>query len=77
MTYGSLTFIEEVPRSRHGDRQALFRCVCGKVKVWRVSAVVNGRSRSCGCVAKQRWRGLMAASAAENMANKRKREASK
>jgi len=75
--YGSLTMLEEVARGPHGDRQARFQCLCGKVRVMRVSAVVNGRTRSCGCIAKNWWRGIMNSSAAENIAKKRKREASK
>lgn len=40
----------DVGKNRHGQTMASFECVCGKQVTARRSAVLNGYTRSCGCL---------------------------
>jgi len=33
-----------------------FKCDCGKIHVTRLTLVLNGHTRSCGCLRKISWR---------------------
>lgn len=48
-TFNRLTAIEEV-EPINGNTAYLFKCTCGNEKVMRSSAVLTGRSKSCGCL---------------------------
>ena len=43
-----LTKIKNVEK-RRGQQYALYRCICGKEKIIRVSAVKSSSTKSCGC----------------------------
>ena len=49
--FGKLTIIEDAPPSKHRHKQWLCKCDCGNTKVVRQEALLNGRVRSCGCLA--------------------------
>lgn len=46
--YG-VTFIKDVENDKFNQRQALFRCLCGKEFVARIQSVKEGNTKSCGC----------------------------
>lgn len=46
--YGRLIIVEE-----HGEKY-LCKCDCGKIKEIRKYDVLNGKTKSCGCLQKQR-----------------------
>jgi hypothetical protein len=50
MTFGSLTVLEFAGRDKHG--QAMFRCccTCGKQTIVRMTPLIRGGIRSCGCL---------------------------
>ena len=50
--FGKLTIIDTFPTSKSRHKQWLCRCECGNTKVLRQEALLNGRVRSCGCLAK-------------------------
>ena len=54
-TFGRLTVLKDVPRSTD---DALCHCACGKEKVLSAITVKAGRSRSCGCLGRERRLGL-------------------
>lgn len=72
MRYGRLTLVREVPppKFNRGERGkwALFRCDCGKEKTVRLTVVVNGHTRSCGCAAKESFRRQVNAGIKEGLA---------
>jgi hypothetical protein len=47
-----LTYLSDAPSGRR--RLALFRCDCGTEKVMMVDNVRSGKSKSCGCVGRQK-----------------------
>lgn len=48
--YGRWTVIRKIPVS-HGATYWECRCDCGKVRCIQASALKNGKSKSCGCLA--------------------------
>lgn len=48
--YGKLTMLAPA-EALHGCRAVLCRCDCGREKVLRLSHVISGHSKSCGCLA--------------------------
>lgn len=65
---GDLTLLAHVAPSRFASKRearGLWRCACGKEKTIRISSVVSGATRSCGCAAQRAMRGLMIATRAE------------
>jgi hypothetical protein len=50
MTFGMLTAIKCVGLNGRTATHWLCRCVCGKTKVIKGSAVKNGLTKSCGCL---------------------------
>ena len=57
--YGRWTVIGEPNTERHPKVKC--RCACGKLKMVRTYSLVNGRSKSCGCVAKENHSEVMGA----------------
>lgn len=57
---GKLTFLELAHKDnkRSGNRYAKFKCDCGNETVTRLSKVVNGETKSCGCLRKEFYRRL-------------------
>jgi hypothetical protein len=54
--YGRLTFIRDVERpkfSRSNQQHCEYECACGKRKIIMRASVVNGQTRSCGCMAQK------------------------
>ena len=49
LTYGRLTVIREAG-SKGGHRLVLCKCVCGKEKTIQVRFILNGNTKSCGCL---------------------------
>ena len=49
-TFNKLTVIAPAPPSPSRHKQWLCRCECGQMKVVRQEALLNGRTRSCGCL---------------------------
>lgn len=53
-----ILFIRELPAAKqpHGRRRRLseFKCYCGEVFICRLSSVVTGSTKSCGCFCKKR-----------------------
>lgn len=62
-SFGRLTLLEHLPPPKYGakNHRGRFRCECGQERTIRISDVINGRSRSCGCYAKQVQRAANAA----------------
>jgi len=52
--YGLWTVIDEAPRGEFHKPHWLCRCRCGTERPVRVSSLVTGASRSCGCVPPRR-----------------------
>ena len=50
--FGKLTLIEPVPPTKSRHKMWLCRCECGNTKVVRQEALISGRTKSCGCLAK-------------------------
>ena len=50
--YGRLTVIEQLP-SKNYRRRFLCKCDCGVVKSYIASDLLNGNTKSCGCLAKE------------------------
>lgn len=48
---GKLTAIKKV-QNKYGCIYWKFKCDCGKETITRLTMVVNGRTRSCGCLRK-------------------------
>lgn len=53
MKFNKLTALKRVYDGRKGVRY-LFRCDCGNEKVILKHAVVNGKTRSCGCISREK-----------------------
>lgn len=53
MKFNRLTAIKRINDTRKGVRY-LFLCDCGKQKVILKNAVVNGRTKSCGCISNEK-----------------------
>lgn len=53
--FGRLTFVELTKRDskRSGNRYAKFKCECGKETNTRLSKVIRGETKSCGCLRKE------------------------
>ncbi|MBS1863036.1 MAG: hypothetical protein JSS68_15145 [Actinobacteria bacterium] len=52
--FGRLEVISEIAeRSRGGHRQFLVKCDCGNVLTVRAVRLVNGHTRSCGCLRRE------------------------
>jgi hypothetical protein len=47
----------ETPKYKAVRKYVSVRCDCGKERPVAVSEIVNGNSRSCGCVNRREWRG--------------------
>lgn len=52
--YNLLTIIEFVDRDKNGIKRYKCQCDCGKEKIIRINDVRSGKTKSCGCLAKQR-----------------------
>lgn len=48
--FGRLTVIGEMQEEKHGHRQWLCQCICGKQKIIAVGSLKNGLTKSCGCL---------------------------
>lgn len=48
--FGRLTAVEFVKISKSGKYCWLFQCDCGKQKVIQTSNVIQGNTKSCGCI---------------------------
>lgn len=48
--YGYLTVIEKDGTDTRGNRMVKCRCICGKVKTYRLSNLKSGKIISCGCM---------------------------
>lgn len=61
--YGRLTLVAHLPPPKYGRKQAQarWRCECGTEKTIRSTYVVNGHSRSCGCVGNREVRAMNSA----------------
>lgn len=53
--FNRLTAIKRIEDKRQGIRY-LFLCDCGKQKIILKNAVVNGRTKSCGCLSDEKLR---------------------
>ena len=53
MKFGRLTVIKEVPVEKGKPRKYLCKCECGKYKTVIKYNLVNGRTKSCGCIQKE------------------------
>lgn len=51
-TFGRLTVIDNAPSSPNRHKQVLCKCECSNQKVVRVEALLNGRTKNCGCLTK-------------------------
>ncbi len=56
-TYNLLTCLEYVGKNKHGKPIWKFQCSCGNTKNVVGSDVVNGHSKSCGCLTKRTTHG--------------------
>lgn len=52
--FGRLTAKQENPEDERTGQHWYFRCKCGRYKSIRVSSVVRGKTKSCGCLRKER-----------------------
>lgn len=52
---GRLTAIN-VAEKKRGKTCWTFKCDCGKERVALLSMVINGQTRSCGCLRKDSWK---------------------
>ena len=50
--FGRLTVLNDPGPAEHGHRRAICRCDCGTVKVYRLSHLRSGATRSCGCLSR-------------------------
>lgn len=50
--YNYLTILEEVPTKKNELRKVLCKCECGNEKVYFLSNVIRGTTKSCGCYQK-------------------------
>lgn len=48
-TFGYLTILEEL-KPQNNKRTFLAQCVCGKHKIVRLANLLNGSTKSCGCI---------------------------
>lgn len=48
-TFNQLTIIKDEGSDRNNHKRALCRCACGTEKVIRLSNVVKGMTKTCGC----------------------------
>ncbi len=49
--YGKLTVLEELEeRDKYNQRQYLCKCDCGNEKIVRLDSLINGKTKSCGCI---------------------------
>jgi hypothetical protein len=48
--YLMATGVSQMPGNKSGKRRDEFECVCGRRKFIQPSAVVSGRTKSCGCL---------------------------
>jgi hypothetical protein len=54
-TFGRLTVLGESPvRTKDNRKQCECQCSCGKLTTVRVAELRRGRSRSCGCLVRER-----------------------
>ena len=44
-----IKFIKEAGRNNHNQREALFKCSCGKEFITEINNIKTNRQRSCGC----------------------------
>jgi len=51
--FGRLTIIERVNNNKYGNTMWLCKCGCGKEKVIPAARLINGDTRSCGCLHKE------------------------
>lgn len=58
LKFGRLTVIKEV-KSPEKDSHWLCQCECGKIVEVRGTAIKNGKTQSCGCLAKETARQLV------------------
>jgi hypothetical protein len=60
-------------RGQKNEKWAMFHCECGKEKAFRITCVVNGGSRSCGCATRDTINRLNNAHVQESWAHRRRR----
>jgi hypothetical protein len=53
--FGRLMYLQEAPARK--ERYGLFKCTCGNQKEVRISSVIHGMQRSCGCLKKEVLKG--------------------
>lgn len=51
--FGRLVVLDEAPRKEYGARMWYCKCDCGKEKIVFQQCLMNGHSRSCGCIRKE------------------------
>lgn len=51
--FSRLTVLEELSVSAHGNRRVLCKCECGEEKVFLLSGVRSGNTKSCGCLKRE------------------------
>ena len=52
--FGRWTVLETIPHYKNGKTYCLCRCECGTTKYILRSTLLNGDSKSCGCLARER-----------------------
>jgi len=52
--FNRLTIIKEVEKKNNSNRRVECLCTCGTSKQYVLSSVLNGYSKSCGCLQKER-----------------------
>lgn len=53
-TFGRLTIIEIIGKSKHGDHICKCKCICGTEKNILLSNLKKGATRSCGCLFREK-----------------------
>lgn len=51
--YGLWKVIGEAPSSRHGNKRVKAKCACGTERTVVLTALKQGKSKSCGCMKKE------------------------
>lgn len=49
-----MKLIEKTKTNKHGHMMALYKCFCGNVKEMIINNVKSGKSKSCGCVTREK-----------------------
>ena len=67
--YGRLTVIKEYGRDKNGSVLWLCKCECGNEVVVRCDSLINGNTKSCGCLKRERASDRMREQIGENNLN--------